>query len=92
MLVDNDDAFFPDPGRPVPNIQNSQTFETDDEDTGVTKYPHLNDVSRMSSYPHGTPISRIFFPQSESDVLRILQAAHAEGKKVGIRGTKHSMG
>jgi len=89
MLVDNDDIFFPDPGRPVPN---GATTETGDEDVGVTKFPHLNDVSRMSSYPHGTPISRIFFPQSELDVLRILQAAHAEGKKVGIRGTKHSMG
>lgn len=79
--ADDDDDFFPDP-TPSSSSQNDAEMNC----------IHLNDVSRMSAYPNGTPVSRIFFPRCEADVLHILQAAHSAKKKVGIRGTKHSMG
>jgi len=55
-------------------------------------FTYLNDVSRMSCFPDGTPVSRIFHPRCEADVVNILQSAHHARKQVGIRGTKHSMG
>jgi FAD/FMN-containing dehydrogenase len=84
VKLDSDgcDDFFPDP-RPSHDPKN-----TKGEVNGI----HLNDISRMSSFPNGTPVSKIFFPRCEADVLRILQAAHSAKKQVGIRGTKHSMG
>ena len=79
VMADNgsgDNDFFPDP-RPNGNGNGSI---------------YLNDVSRMSSFPNGTPVSKIFFPRCETDVINILQCAHSVKKQVGIRGTKHSMG
>ena len=54
-------------------------------------FTYLNDVSRMSCFPDGTPVSRIFHPRCEADVVNILQSAHHARKQVGIRGTKHSI-
>lgn len=48
----------------------------------------VNDVSRMSS----STVSRIIFPRNEKDVKEILQSAYESKKRIGIRGTKHSMG
>jgi len=76
-MHDNDSISWPDPD-PVINA-----------DTKCTK---INDVSRMSDFPDGTPVSRILFPRCEEDVKGILQAAHKSKKRIGIRGTKHSMG
>ena len=81
-MADNgsgDNDFFPDP-RPGPDANGNGS--------GI----YLNDVSRMSSFPNGTPVSKIFFPRCEADVINILQSAHSVKKQVGIRGTKHSMG
>ena len=60
--------------------------------TNSDAFTYLNDVSRMSCFPDGTPVSRIFHPRCEADVVNILQSAHHARKQVGIRGTKHSMG
>ena len=56
------------------------------------KCTRINDVSRMSAFPNGTPVSRIFFPRCEEDVKSIIQTAYDVKKRVGMRGTKHSMG
>eukprot|EP00591_Stephanopyxis_turris_P015246 CAMPEP_0195541584 /NCGR_PEP_ID=MMETSP0794_2-20130614/51160_1 /TAXON_ID=515487 /ORGANISM="Stephanopyxis turris, Strain CCMP 815" /LENGTH=1794 /DNA_ID=CAMNT_0040675687 /DNA_START=95 /DNA_END=5479 /DNA_ORIENTATION=+ len=86
MKAEKKDDFFPDP-RPSCSEKDDEKGHERNSD-----YIHLNDVSRMSAYPNGTPVSRMFFPRCEADVLRVLQAAHSAGKQIGIRGTKHSMG
>ena len=86
---DGDDKFFPDP-RPIISSQNDE--DNNNNNAEDTPYIYLNDVSRMSAYPNGTPVSKICFPRCEGDVIDILQAAHRAKKRVGIRGTKHSMG
>ena len=95
MTSGGDDAFFPDPA-PFSSCNGGQKGLDGKDDAEITKkknnYVHLNDVSRMSSFPNGTPVSRVFFPRTEIDVLNIIQAAHSAGKHIGIRGTKHSMG
>ena len=48
----------------------------------------VNYVSQMSS----STVSRIIFPRNEQDVKEILQSAYELKKRIGIRGTKHSMG
>ena len=91
-MVSQDD-FFPDP---KPNTVPKQDQMRHDIENRMNEsgepFLHINDVSRMSSYPNGTPVSNIFFPRCEEDVLNIVQAAHSAGKRIGIRGTKHSMG
>ncbi len=84
--TDNEDYCWPDPG-PICTHSSTKGNIIDDH-----PYARINDVSRMSNYPNGTLISRIFFPRCEEDVLCILRAAHYAKKCVGIRGTKHSMG
>lgn len=94
MEAGNEDDFFPDP-RPsmIPLTSSSKNQDqTDDNENENCNCIHLNDVSRMSAHPNGTPVSKVFFPRCEADVLDIVQAAHSAKKQVGIRGTKHSMG
>ena len=97
MENNKDDAFFPDPRPIIPaclDSTTSQNINGDDEGSEFKESPciYLNDVSRMSAYPNGTPVSKIFFPRCEEDVLDILRAAYSERKQIGIRGAKHSMG
>jgi len=88
--VENEDYCWPDPG---PRTW-THTSQRDDHKNGIDEdhRARINDVSRMSSYPNGTPVSRIFYPRCEEDVVCILRAARDANKCVGIRGTKHSMG
>ena len=51
----------------------------------------VNDVSRMSDF-RGTMIDRIFFPRDEGDIVDVLEEALRLGRRVAVRGTKHSMG
>ncbi len=94
MNTDGENDFFPDPLPSIPQTEHEEDKNGIDqaEMCRTTSSIHLNDVSRMSAYPNGTPVSKFFFPRCEEDVLDILQAAHSEKKQVGIRGTKHSMG
>ena len=96
-----EDAFFPDPKPEVIPLTSSnnqdQTYGIEHDGNPKSRndnsaHVHLNDVSRMSAYPNGTPVSKVFFPRCEADVLDIVQAAHSAKKQIGIRGTKHSMG
>ncbi|CAB9497907.1 Uncharacterized FAD-linked oxidoreductase YitY [Seminavis robusta] len=48
----------------------------------------LNDVSGLSE----TLVSRIFFPKTTADVESVLKQALDDDKRIGIRGTQHSMG
>ncbi len=100
VAEDDDSEFFPDPRPRIPitsTTASENESESNPDNLGHLDHldhpaVYLNDVSRMSAYPHGTPVSKIFFPRCEADVMDIVQAAHYAKKQVGIRGTKHSMG
>lgn len=85
----DDDCCWPDPG---PSRRARASEGGDGGAARDDRRPRINDVSRMSDHPDGTPVARILFPRCEGDVVRILRAARELGKSVGVRGTKHSMG
>ena len=47
-----------------------------------------DDVTRMNA----TAVSRVFHVLCKEDIQRVLRDARANGKRVSVRGTKHSMG
>ena len=59
---------------------------------GGSKCYRANDVSRMSCYPSGTQIDNVFAPRNENDVVCLVTRAAAQGKRIAVCGTKHSMG
>ena len=48
----------------------------------------VDDVTRMNA----TKVSGVIYARSPEDIQRGLMKARAEGKRVAVRGTKHSMG
>ena len=85
----------------------TNTTTTDDEEELKEKEKEFSDVSWPDPDPNpGTnqimvddvtqlnhaPVSGVFFPRTIDDVKHILALARKEGKKVSMRGTKHSMG
>ena len=55
---------------------------------GDTDWPVLDDVTRLNA----TEVERVFYPRSEDDIALIMETAVSKGKRISIRGTKHSMG
>ena len=48
----------------------------------------VDDITRMNA----TAVSRVVYVRSDSDIKESLRKARAAGKRVAVRGTKHSMG
>ena len=71
------------------NIKDFSDVSWPDPDPGLENNKIMvDDVTQLNK----APVDGIFFPRMTQDVKHILALARQEGKRVSMRGTKHSMG
>jgi len=61
-------------------------------DTANLPLSDMSDMGGITTDTIATPISHLFHPRSEEDIRAIVARGVFERRRVGIRGTRHSMG
>ncbi|CAK9063882.1 unnamed protein product [Durusdinium trenchii] len=72
----------------VPRGPSSQACFPDPDPDPRSSKVQVDDITRMNA----TEVSRVVYVRTEDDIKRTLVKARADGKRVSVRGTKHSMG